>query len=75
VAGWREPASVLRAARGWVSASADKAAADGHAFYVAVAGGQVIGLVTVCELAHFTGQVDVYVGELVEMVKPVAART
>jgi hypothetical protein len=32
-------------------------------------------ILTVCELAHFTGQVDAYVGELVEMVKPVAART
>ncbi|HEY1917050.1 MAG TPA: GNAT family N-acetyltransferase [Streptosporangiaceae bacterium] len=62
---WREPASVLRAARGWVSSSADKAADGDRAFYVAVAGSHVIGLVTVCELAHFTGQVDAYVGELV----------
>src|ERR1700722_1631404 len=64
-AGWRERASVLRAARGWVSSSADKAAGADRAFYVAVAGSHVIGLVTVCELAHFTGQVDAYVGELV----------
>src|ERR1700722_7198045 len=65
VAEWREPASVLRAARGWVSSSADKAAGADRAFYVAVAGSHVIGLVTVCELAHFTGQGDAYVGELV----------
>ena len=65
VCAWREPEAVLAAVRGWVGGSADKAGDDDHAFYVAVAGEQTVGLVTVCEQAHFSGQVDAYVGELV----------
>jgi ribosomal protein S18 acetylase RimI-like enzyme len=65
VSGWREPDAVLAAVRGWVSGSADQAGDDDHAFYVAVAGEQIVGLVTACEQAHFSGQVDAYVGELV----------
>jgi ribosomal protein S18 acetylase RimI-like enzyme len=65
VAPWRDPRAVLAAVHGWVSDSADQAGEDGHAFYVAVAGDQVAGLVTVSEQAHFSGQVDAYVGELV----------
>lgn len=72
---WRDPAAVLTAVRGWVSSSADKAAEQDHGFYVAAAtkgewGGpkgerEIVGLVTVWEQAHFSGQVDAYVGELV----------
>jgi ribosomal protein S18 acetylase RimI-like enzyme len=65
VAPWRDPRAVLAAVRGWVSGSAGQAGQDGHAFYVAAAGDEVVGLVTVCEQAHFSGQVDAYVGELV----------
>jgi ribosomal protein S18 acetylase RimI-like enzyme len=65
VSAWRQPEAVLAAVRGWVSGSADKAGDDDHAFYVAAARDQVVGLVTVCEQAHFGGQVDAYVGELV----------
>jgi ribosomal protein S18 acetylase RimI-like enzyme len=65
VAPWRDPQAVLAAVRGWVSGSADQAGRDGHAFYVAVAADEVVGLVTVCEQAHFSGQMDAYVGELV----------
>jgi len=65
VAPWREPAAVLQAVQGWVRASIDTADQDDHAFYVAIADDQVVGLVTACERAHFTGQVDAYVGELV----------
>jgi ribosomal protein S18 acetylase RimI-like enzyme len=65
VAAWREPEAVLAAVRGWVSGSAGQAGAGDHAFYVAVVGEEIAGLVTVHEQAHFSGQVDAYVGELV----------
>jgi len=47
------------------AASIGSAGQPGHAVYVAVAGGRVAGVVTVCEQTHFTGQTDAYVGELV----------
>jgi ribosomal protein S18 acetylase RimI-like enzyme len=65
VAGWRDGRAVLRAVCGWVESSLDSAGQPGRAVYVAVADGRVAGVVTVCERAHFTGQVDAYVGELV----------
>ena len=74
---WRDPAAWLSAVRGWVSDSAWNAGQPGHAMYVAVAGDQVVGLVSVTERAHFTGQVDAYVGELVTaagMARPGIAR-
>lgn len=64
VAAWRDPQPVLRAVRGWVESSLDAASQPDHAVYVAIADGRVAGVVTVCERAHFTGQVDAYVGEL-----------
>lgn len=64
VAPWRDPAAVGRAAQNWVQASLDGAAQPGHAVYVAVAGHRVVGVVSVREQAHFTGQLDAYVGEL-----------
>jgi ribosomal protein S18 acetylase RimI-like enzyme len=68
---WRDPAAVLAAVRGWVSGAAAKASEDDHGFYVAEAAaseqrpGKIVGLVAVSEQAHFSGQVDAYVGELV----------
>lgn len=64
VAAWRDPQAVLRAVCSWVESSLDSAGQPGHAVYVAVADGRVAGVVTVCERAHFTGQIDAYVGEL-----------
>ena len=64
VAAWRDSQPVLRAVRGWVESSLDTASQPDHAVYVAIADGRVAGLVTVCERAHFTGQVDAYIGEL-----------
>ena len=64
VSPWRDPQAVLAAAHGWVRGSADQAADGDRAFFVAVAGGQVVGLVSVSEQAHFSGQLDAYVGEL-----------
>jgi ribosomal protein S18 acetylase RimI-like enzyme len=65
VAAWREPQAVLAAVHGWVKGSADKAGDADRAFFVAVVAGQIVGLVSVWEQAHFSGQVDAYVGELV----------
>jgi ribosomal protein S18 acetylase RimI-like enzyme len=65
VPSWRDPGAVLAAVHGWVSGWADKAGDADRAFFVAVAGGRIVGLVSVCEQAHFSGQLDAYVGELV----------
>jgi ribosomal protein S18 acetylase RimI-like enzyme len=64
VAPRRDPAAVRRAAQNWVQTSIDAAAEPGHAVYVAIARGRVVGVVSIREQAHFTGQVDAYVGEL-----------
>jgi predicted N-acetyltransferase YhbS len=64
VARWRDPAKVLPAVQGWVRDSIDALTQPGHAFYVAEDGNTIVGLVTVTERTHFTGQVDAYVGEL-----------
>ncbi|WP_170153813.1 GNAT family N-acetyltransferase [Actinoplanes italicus] len=65
VAGWRDNGAVRGAVIGWIASSLDNAAADGRDVFVASAGGEVVGLVTVAERTHFTGEVDAYVGELV----------
>jgi ribosomal protein S18 acetylase RimI-like enzyme len=65
VAPWRDPAAVRRAARNWVQTSIDTVGQPGHAVYVAIAGDQVVGVVSIREQTHFTGQTDAYVGELV----------
>jgi ribosomal protein S18 acetylase RimI-like enzyme len=65
VAPWRDPSKVARAVRGWIESSLTDADAPGHAVFVAVLGVQVVGFVTVAERAHFTGDLDGYVGELV----------
>jgi ribosomal protein S18 acetylase RimI-like enzyme len=64
VAPWRDPAAVLNAVHGWVQDSIDALGQPGRAVYLAIDGDVVVGVVTVCERAHFTGQVDAYVGEL-----------
>ena len=53
-----------RAAQNWVQTSIDTAAQPGHAVYVAIASERVVGVVTIREQTHFTGQTDAYVGEL-----------
>jgi GNAT superfamily N-acetyltransferase len=65
VAAWRARGVLLQVVRGWLSSSLDSAGQVGHAVYVAVADGQIGGVVTVAERRHFTTQVDAYVGELV----------
>jgi ribosomal protein S18 acetylase RimI-like enzyme len=65
VAGWRDRAAVRESVLGWVTSSLDTVDGDSHAVFVADDDGVVLGFVTCGERAHFTGQVDGYVGELV----------
>jgi ribosomal protein S18 acetylase RimI-like enzyme len=65
VAPWRDPVKVAAAVRSWVESSLAAAGRDGHAMLVAQYGDHVAGLVSLAERAHFTGQTDAYVGELV----------
>ena len=64
VAPWRDPAAVRRAAQNWVQTSIDTVGQPGHAVYVAIASERVVGVVTIREQTHFSGQTDAYVGEL-----------
>ena len=64
VAPWREAGKVFTAVQGWLDEAMDTAAVPGHAVFVAVTGSSVVGEVAVRECAHFSGQVDAYVGEL-----------
>lgn len=64
VAPWRDPDAVRDAARGWVTDPLDAAESSGSATFVAESGGTLLGLVTVGERRHFTGEVDGYVGAL-----------
>ena len=65
VAAWRDPEKVRRAVVGWVSDSLADLADPNSAAFVAEQRGEVMGFVCVSERAHFTGQVDTYIGELV----------
>jgi len=64
VAPWRDPAAVRTAVHGWIQDSIDALGRPGHAVYLAVDGDTIVGVITVSERAHFTGQIDAYVGEL-----------
>jgi GNAT superfamily N-acetyltransferase len=65
VAPWRDPSKVALVVRAWVESSLTQAEDVGHAVFVALVSGNVVGVVTVAERTHFTGDVDAYVGELV----------
>ena len=73
VAPWRDPDAVLRAVTGWVSGSLDALPADDRAVFVAEDESGLVGVVTVGTQAHFAGDIDAYVGELI--VHPNALRT
>lgn len=64
-AAWRDDSAWLAAVRGWVAEAVDAAGDPDQAVWVAVDGDQVVGVVHVAERAHFTGQADAYVGELI----------
>jgi GNAT superfamily N-acetyltransferase len=65
VAPWRDPEAVLEAVRGWVSDSLGNLSDPNSAAFVAERDGKIVGFVCVTERAHFTGEMDTYIGELV----------
>lgn len=65
VADWRDADAVGGAVRAWVAGSLDTAEHPDRAVLVAVDGLELLGLVSVSERRHFSGQLDGYVGELV----------
>lgn len=73
VAAWCDAAAVATTVRGWVLASVERAEQGDGAVFVFEQGTQVVGLVTVAEGRHWTGERQGQVGELV--VAPVARRS
>jgi GNAT superfamily N-acetyltransferase len=65
VAPWRDPGKVTAAVRGWIESSLASAHRDNQAVLVAVLDGRPVGMVSLAERRHFTGDTDAYVGELV----------
>ncbi|MFC3738281.1 GNAT family N-acetyltransferase [Paractinoplanes deccanensis] len=65
VAHWRDAEAVRRAVAGWIDESLANADAEDREVLVAQVGEEVVGVVTVAQRRHFTGEVDAYVGELV----------
>ncbi|MET8869934.1 GNAT family N-acetyltransferase [Nonomuraea sp. NPDC004580] len=64
VAGWRDAQAVVAAARDWLAAFLSAGDAARGAVFVAVAGVEVVGVVSVNTQDHFTGTPEAYVGEL-----------
>ncbi|MDP9847027.1 GNAT family N-acetyltransferase [Streptosporangium lutulentum] len=64
-AAWRDSVAVADAACGWVRDSVRRAEGDKAAVFVAEDADGVVGFVGVTERAHFTGETDGYIGELV----------
>ena len=56
---------MLAAVTGWVRGSLDSHPAEDREVFVAIVAERLVGLVTVGERQHFTGETDAYVGELV----------
>jgi ribosomal protein S18 acetylase RimI-like enzyme len=63
-ASWRDPAGTLRAVEVAVRSAIDSFRMPGHAVFVAVADGDIVGIVTVGERISFAGQREAYVGWL-----------
>lgn len=61
---WRDPDAVRRAAQNWVTTSIDSVGQPGHAVFVAATSERIVGVVSIRERTHFTGQTDAYIGEL-----------
>jgi ribosomal protein S18 acetylase RimI-like enzyme len=64
IAPWRDPADMLRSIQTAIRTSIDAFRAPGRAVFVAAAGTQIVGVVTVSERIDFTGQREAYVGWL-----------
>jgi len=65
VAPWRDPDAVRATVVGWVRDSLDSCTAEDREVFVAVDAARLVGVVTVGQRQHFTGETDAYVGELV----------
>ena len=65
VAPWRDPDAVREAVVGWVRGSLDSCTAEDREALVAVDAARLVGLVTVGQRQHFTGETDAYIGELI----------
>ncbi|UBU08815.1 GNAT family N-acetyltransferase [Nonomuraea gerenzanensis] len=61
---WRDPGAVVEAARQWLAGYFTPASQQPGAVFVAVAGGEVVGMVSVNTHRHFTGPVEAYIGEV-----------
>lgn len=64
LAPWRDHEAAIRAAQGWLVGSFSAAARHEGAVLVAVGETGVIGVISVTEQRHFTGETDGYIGEL-----------
>ncbi|MFB4284095.1 MULTISPECIES: GNAT family N-acetyltransferase [unclassified Nonomuraea] len=73
VAEWRDPGAVVEAARQWLAGFFAPTREQPGAVFVAMAEGEVVGMVSVNTHQHFTGPVEAYIGELA--VAPRAVRT
>ena len=65
VAPWRPPEGVLAAVTSWVVDALDRSSEPDHFVFVATAGEGVAGFVSGEHRAHWSGDREVYVGELV----------
>ncbi|WP_406052890.1 GNAT family N-acetyltransferase [Kribbella sp. NBC_00889] len=65
VARWRSPDGVRAAVTGWVVEAVERAAEPGRFVYVAEMDGVVAGFVTGERRTHWSGDQELYVGELV----------
>ncbi|TWD72494.1 ribosomal protein S18 acetylase RimI-like enzyme [Kribbella amoyensis] len=64
VAAWRRPAAVRAAVLGWVTDALTRAHDPGRFVFVAEVRGEVAGFVAGEERDHWSGDIDLYVGEL-----------
>jgi hypothetical protein len=55
---------VRKAVEGWVDDSVKAAGTDGHAGWVAVLDGAIVGFVSVSEEDHWSVETDAWIGEL-----------
>jgi ribosomal protein S18 acetylase RimI-like enzyme len=64
LAPWRDRQAAVLAARQWLAGSFAAAAGQDATVLVAVDTATIVGVVTIREQRHFTGEVDGYIGEL-----------
>ncbi len=64
VAAFRSKERVTQAVHDWLTTSLNALDAGDHAAWVAEDNGEVIGFISVCEQAHWSGETDAYIGEL-----------